>query len=211
MNFETNTPTTENSFENLKEEISRKIEAAKSNPLKVSRYLELEETIKKQKDKFFELGVKNEEDLLVDKKVKDEILASGAIVKTIPEYRELLEQVSRQYGLGEDWVVDLLAHENAHANVSQELEYDQIGYGTFFLSDDEGNLESIQPAHVHEEPGSWSPIEVIENGITSLEAPKAYGNEMSEADISERDEFVVEREKIRQRELEEVRSKLGLN
>ena len=77
---------------------------------------------------------------------------------------------------------------------------------------------SIQPAHIHEDPEHWSPIEVIENGIKTLEAPEAYGNEMSEADIAERDELLKRKEEAfaiaeekRQRDISEVRKSLGLN
>ncbi len=200
MNFETpGTVDTDSAFEKIKEEIALKIERASANPLRTSRYLELEGQIKAQKDTFFATGAKTEEDLVLDEAIKQEIIGSAAVVDTIPEYTEMLTQISRKYGLSEEWARDLLAHENAHANVSEQLGYDQIGYGTFFLSNDEGVLESIQPAHIHEEPNAWKAFEVIENGIKTLEAPQEYGNEMSEADISERDE------------LARIRTELGLN
>lgn len=214
MNFESNIVSEEivkdNSFEKIKVDISKKIEAAISNPLKTSRYIELDDTVKSQQQKFFKLGSKSPEDLELDNQITGEILKSGAIVETLPEYKELLNQVSKKFNLGEEWENDLIAHENAHANVSEELKYEQVGYGTFFLSNDEGVLESIQPAHVHIEPNSWSPIEVIENGIKTLEAPKEYNNEMSEADISERDQLISQREEIRKKELDEVRQRLGI-
>ncbi len=197
-------------FEEIKQEIAQKIEHAASHPIKTDRFVELEEKIQQQKQKFFEQGGKLPDDMVIDDQIKNEILASGAIVQTIPEYKELLEQIAKKYNLTKEWVIDLLAHENAHANVSEQNGYDQVGYGTFFLADEKGNLESIQPAHVHEDPKSWSPIEVIENGIKTLEAPQEYNNQMSEGDHIERDYLIQQREQIRAKELEEVRKRLGI-
>ena len=229
INIQQAPKTQENTFEQIKLEITKKVEAAKNNPLDINRYQELEKQIVDLKDKFFKSGSKSQEDLEIDEKIKQEILSHGAIVQTLPEYGEMLNQVASQYNLGKEWRDDLLAHENAHANVSQELGYDQIGYGLFFISEDEENLDprniapkkknliSIQPAHIHEDPTHWPPIEVIENGIKTLEAPETYGNEMSEADIAERDELIKRRgevskltEEKRQRDLSEIRKSLGL-
>lgn len=230
MNMQQSPKKEENTFEQTKVDIGKKIETAKNNPLDVNRYQELERQIVDQKNKFYKDGVKTPQDLELDEKIKQEILSHGAVVKTLPEYGEMLTQVSSQYNLGKEWRDDLLAHENAHANVSEELGYDHIGYGLFFISEEEENFDprniepkkkhliSIQPAHIHEDLERWSPIEVIENGIKTLEAPETYGNKMSEADIAERDELLKRKEEAfaiaeekRQRDLSEVRKSLGLN
>jgi hypothetical protein len=220
MNFEQTEKDSQNSFELLQKEISQKIEQAKQHPLKVSRYLELESLIKAQQQKLFREGIKTQEDIDLDTKIQEEIIAAAAIVKTIPEYKELLTQVSQQYNLGEEWINDLLAHENAHANAAEQIGYEQVGYGTFFLADENGSLVSIQPAHVHIEPNSWTPIEVIENGIRTLEAPDVYQNKMSEDDVLERDNLLMEKQKLeerkeaneiqRQEDLSAVRNSLGI-
>jgi hypothetical protein len=230
MNIQQTPKTEESDFEKIKVDIAKKLETAERNPLDVNRYQELEKQIADQKDKFFKEGIRSPEDLELDDKIKQEILSHGAIVKTVPEYGEMLDQVASQYSLGKEWRDDLLAHENAHANVSQQLGYDEIGYGLFFISEEEENsdprniapkkknLISIQPAHIHEDPAHWPPIEVIENGIRTLEAPEKYGNEMSEADIAERDELIKRKEEVqalaetkRQQDLAEVRKSLGIN
>lgn len=229
MNTQQTPKTEESSFEQIKVEIGRKIEKARNNPLDVNRYQELEKQMVDQKDRFYKDEDKSSQDLELDEKIKQEILSHGAIVETLPEYREMLNQISKQNNLGEGWRDDLLAHENAHANVSQELKYDPIGYGLFFISEEIENEDPrniaqkqkrifIQPAHIHTDPAHYSPIELIENGIKILEAPKDYGNEMSDADIDERDEllkrkqeFLAQAEEKRQRDLSEVRKNLGLN
>lgn len=191
-----NVPDEQSGFESIRQEIARKIELASMNPLRTSRYLELEGIIRSQKDKFFSSGIKTPEDIELDQKIRDEIIASAAVVETVSEFEEMLAQVAEKYGFGDEWAKHMLAHENAHANVSEEVGFRQVGYGMFFLADDSGRLEAIQPAHIDEDPDSWTPLEVIDSGIRRIEAPAAYGNALSDADVEDREELLRIRKKL---------------
>lgn len=218
-----------NSFEQIKLDITEKLEEAEKNPLDNNRFEELEKQIADQKDKFFKSGIKTPEDLKKDDEIEKEILSHGAIVETLPEYAEMLDQVSNKHGFSKEWRDGLLAHENAHANVGEQVGNESVGYGMFFISEEIAHEDArniapkikkihIQPAHIHHDPKHWTPIEVIENGIKTLEAPQTYGNEMSEADIAERDELLERKQEViaraeekRQQDLSEVHKSLGMD
>jgi hypothetical protein len=210
MNFEKQNNI--DNFENIKRQIKEKIDSAKDKAFNIDEFIKISGEIESQKNKFLETGGRTPEDLQKDEEIKKQIVDRSAIVDTIPEYREMLEQIAKEYNKSSEWVVDTLAHENAHANQAENLDYDINGFGGLFLKD-ENSVNQFQPFHLHEGKNNWEPIEVLEKEIITLEAPDKYGNKMSDDDIIEAESAKLlleqEKEKIRQAKITEARNKLN--
>ena len=138
----------------------------------------------------------------VEDMIEFEILHSTALADTIGEFRETLEQIRIEFGLTQEWVDDLVAHENAHANVARDTGHEWVGYGAVFIKDDNGQLSAVQPVHFTKPDLSWGPMELITKSIEVTEAPAVYGNKLSEGDVAN-----LEQDKAR---LEKIREQLGL-
>lgn len=198
-------------FEKLKIEIADKIKRAEANPLTSKELEEIERQIKFQKDKFLASGTRTPEDIAKDEEIKRRVLGSSAVVSTIPEYEEMLRQIAKKHEISnrEAWVRDTLAHENAHANTAQSLEYEMDGYAGIFIGDEQKKVVGFQPLHIHTSPNEWKPVELLTKEITVLEAPDKYENQMSDSDKAEKDEAVRQLEFLRQKDAKETRNRLS--
>ena len=171
-----------NHTEKTKEKVTQSLEQAKRNPIFESRITELESQLNTLKDTFIKQGSRSAEMLAEENAIEAEIMQSSALADNIPEYREMLSQIASSYGLSQEWADDLLAHENAHANVAEVTEHEWVGYAAIFIKDENNNLTSIQPVHFTKPQLSWGPKELLEKSIEVTKAPEEYGNRLSEGD-----------------------------
>jgi len=171
------------SLEKMRAEISTRIEQARNNPIAEARLVELEAELSKLTDDFIRIGSRDAGQISSEDAVENEILKSSAVADNIVEFKEMLGQLGATYGdaikggneSAEKWAEDLLAHENAHANVAQETGHEWVGYGAVFIKDEAGRISSIQPLHFTKPKLEWGPREVIEKNIGVTQAPEKYG------------------------------------
>lgn len=93
------------------------------------------------------------------------------------EFRELLIQVTKRYGFGEDFINKTLSHENAHALAAIKLDFRFDGYGLCLVDIGGGGYISAIPFLLYSEEGKS-----IDERIFVLKAPDLYGDEMSDDD-----------------------------
>lgn len=189
-------------LESMKARVAENIKKAKERPILESRLVKLEIILNAHRDKFIETGQRSAEAVAEEDMIEFEILHSTALADTIGEFRETLEQIRVEFGLTQEWVDDLVAHENAHANVARDTGHEWVGYGAVFIKDDNGQLSAVQPVHFTKPDLSWGPMELITKSIEVTEAPAVYGNKLSEGDVAN-----LEQDKAR---LEKIREQLGL-
>lgn len=203
-----------NQFEQIKLEVSQKIENAINNPIYESRLIELEEKLKNIRDRFIKTGKRNPEDNAQDDEIESELMKSSAVVETLPEFKEMLNQLSVKFGNKYNWIDNYLAHENSHANMAESTGHDLIGYAIVFIKDDQGNLSNIQPVHFNKPDLNWSPEEMLRKSIEVTNAPKEYEDKLSEGDIESLNNDKKSLIEIREREdkirISEIRNNLGL-
>lgn len=203
-------------LESVKLKIKEAIDRAKGNPIAESRLIEIESLNNKMVDNFIERGYHDREDIIQEDLIEAEILKSTALADNLVEYEEMLSQIASEYNLSEEWGKNLLAHENSHANISQSVDEDWVGYGAVFIKDDQGSLSSIQPLHLSKPKINWGPKEVVSKKIEVLNAPAVYENDLSEGDESDIELNKQRLEKIRLKEeaennrMTELRGKLGI-
>ena len=203
-------------LEKIKIKIKEAIETAKNNPIAESRLVEIEALNNKMLDNFIERGYHDTQDIVQEDLIEAEILKSTALADNLVEYQEMLSQIASEFGLSKEWVQDLLAHENSHANVSESVGEDWVGYGAVFIKDDAGVLTNIQPLHLSKPKITWGPRETIAKKIEVLDAPRVYENELSEGDVSDIELNQQRLEKIRLQEeatkkrIDEIRGELGI-
>lgn len=160
----------------LKETVSAKIETAITNAIPRDKLFKLE-------DELDELGKsKNLEAYEREDEIERELMASCVVAETIVEFKEVLIQVGKMYNKTEDWAEDLLAHENAHANVGEAVGYEVKGYIVLFSKDNAGRIYS-QPAVFSRSNRDWNTVEKAMKNIVMYEAPLKYGEVMSDGDI----------------------------
>lgn len=201
-------------FEQIKLKVSEKIEKAKNNPIYESRLTELEKKLKETRDKFIKTGKRNLEDNAQDDEVESELMKSCAVVETLPEFREMLNQLSVRFGNQYDWINSYLAHENAHANVAESTGHDLVGYATVFIKNDQGDLINIQPLYFTKANLNWGPEEMLRKSIEVTNAPEVYGDTLSEGDMEslQNDRKSLAEIKAREDKIKvgEIRNDLGL-
>jgi hypothetical protein len=204
------------SLEIVKTKIRESIEKAKNNPIAESRLSEIESINNKTVDNFIERGYHDPEDIIQEDLIEVEILKSTALAENLIEYEEMLHQISSEFGLSKQWAEDLLVHENAHANISEFVNEDWIGYGAVFIKDEEGFLSNIQPLHLSKPKITWGPKEMITKKIEVLDAPRVYENQLSEGDVldielnQKRLEKIKLQEENEKKRMTQIREELGM-
>lgn len=203
-----------NQFDQTKLKVSEIIENAINNPIYESRLIELEEKLKTTRDRFIKTGKRTPEDNAQDDEVESEIMKSSAVVETLPEFEEMLKQLSVKFGNEYNWINNYLAHENSHANVAESTGHNLVGYATVFIKDDQGNLSNIQPLHFNKPDLNWGPEEMLRKSIEVTNAPEEYGDRLSEGDIESLQNDKKSLAEIKEREdkirIREIRNDLGL-
>lgn len=171
-----------NPIEKMRAKVAERLKQARNNPISESRLMELEQKLDLGKDEFIETQHRSPDRVKEENMIEKEILRSSALADNLTEYTEMLQQIRTAYGLTQEWANDLLAHENAHANVAQETGHEWVGYAAVFIKDSDGNLISIQPLHFTKPNLSWGPEEMIAKNIEVTKAPEVYVNKLSEGD-----------------------------
>ncbi len=171
--------------EQLKKRILESIENAEKNPILIDRMIEIEKQLNILSEKAIERGCPLAEEMLEEDTLLAETIKSSAMSYNIVEFKELLNQLSTKFNLPKEWAEDLLAHENAHANVAIRQGAIWKGYGVIFMKDDSGQLVNLQPLNFIRSNPEWGPKETLNNSIESTEAPLKYGNALSEGDIED--------------------------
>lgn len=109
-------------------------------------------------------------------KIDTELEKHIVTVKTIAEFKLLMEKIGRNYYA----VMGTVAHENAHANMASSLGAIHSGYS--LLVTRKGNDFSYQPIALTNVRGEWDKKDQLEANIKIAGAPKEYGNKLSPGD-----------------------------
>jgi hypothetical protein len=200
------------SFEQIKDEVVKKIEQASGNPISEDRLGEIEDELKLLTDNFIETGNRSVEQLEAEKVLEEELFKSSAIVGNITEFRIMLDYLSEKFGSEHKWVENYLAHENAHASVAEATGHEFVGYATIFIKDNKNEIVGIQPLSFTKPQLEWGPEEMIKKGIETTEAPEKYSDKLSEGDETALILAKQRLEKIEQdkQRLSEIRKELGI-
>lgn len=160
-------------------EIKLAFEQAKNNPILDNRLAALEKEI-------VELGkIKNDQAFKREDEIEKEIFAHSLVVDDIMAFKEALLEVAKLCGQDDGWVMDMLAHENAHANMAQVAQYKVVKFMVLFIKDKTDKLISIQPACCFRSDPNLSKIESIVKRIAITDAARVYGNKPSPDDENE--------------------------
>lgn len=197
-------------IDNFRNRLRVAFEKAKSNPILVDRLAALEQEM-------LELGkIKNEQAFKREDEIEKEIFTHSVVVDDLVSFKYVLFEVAELCGEDEDWVVDMLAHENAHANMAQVAKYKVIKYMVLFIKDEDGKLVSIQPSCYFRSDPNLSKIESITKRIAITDAPRVYGNQLSPHDEGElerdRKELAILEmdDPKRKLEIDRIRRELGI-
>lgn len=159
----------------LREKVSTNIEVAMNNAITRERLFVLEDELDK-------LGRgRSDEALAREDKIEQEMLTSSVTAETLAEFKEVLTQVGKMHRKSEEWAEEVLAHENAHANVGEAVGYEMKEYIVLFSKDEAGGIYS-QPAVLSKSNKNWGTIEKAMRDILIYEAPQKYGEVMSHDD-----------------------------
>jgi hypothetical protein len=175
----------QNSLETLRKEIRERIEKVRHNPISQKRLQELESRMDAIFTRFSEKGERTTGEIKEEKNIISEISRHSVVVYGIAEFRLVLEEMAdyiKGFYTKED-IDDILAHENAHMNVASSLEYKISGYALTFIDSGDGNL-GVQPSCLFFMNENWNLKQTLNNTISSLDAPRKYGNSLSEKDIN---------------------------
>lgn len=155
-------------FNNLEKDINVKVSYAKEHAI--------------QLEEFDRLKMEGDLDSVNIQKIKKATIS----VETLPEARLALQIL----GFLNYEALDIIEHENAHANKADELgtasEYKGLhheGYNFIVINRGDGIFE-IQPQARVYIPDEWS--QEKQNAATELiaQAPEEYGNALSESDVA---------------------------
>lgn len=142
--------------------------------------------------------------MIKENELKEIMKASSVLVNTLPEFNELLKQVASIVRADQEWVQDILSHENAHANVATKTGHEWGGYAVLFIKNN-GRLSSLQPMFLYSAQDSWGEVEKLLKRIEVNRAPEVY-NQMLSTGHSDghgvRDNEAVLRDRARLKELE---------
>jgi len=105
-----------------------------------------------------------------------EIKSHTILVNTLPEYKILLDLTAYP-----ETVSYLLAHENSHMNVAQQLAVPIDGYALVVSKDEQGF--HYLPFVAYEVPHHWDRKKQIKAIMQIANAPDEYGNSLSPGDI----------------------------
>ncbi len=105
---------------------------------------------------------------------------ASIVVNTLYEARRAMELI----GFDQDSLIDILSHENAHANKAMQVGANFGGYKFVLVKDMDGGL-LIHPMAVISLPEDWNYEKRRELESQIIRAPDEYGNKMSEGDKEE--------------------------
>lgn len=178
--------------EQLKESVRQKIEIARANAILDSRLEELKGEMYKYSSR------QDEEARMQEDLIEKEILNSSVVAKDLTEFVEALRQIKEKYNQTDAWAKTILAHENAHANVSEQTGHPYGEYFIIFIKDENNNI-GIQPVYFNKPDRSWGEVEILIKRIATTDAPRVYGEELSPGDEED-----LEKDRRRLEELEET-------
>lgn len=139
----------------------------------------LDELIKVAKD-----NAPTEDELNSPDFSNDKLNLASVLVKTLPEFKILLSKLN----LKESDVIDILDHENAHANKAEflidkgKMDIEIEGYAITFIKDGNEDRFIYQPRIRVIYPENLSQTEKSNFRKQVIFAPEEYGNELSEND-----------------------------
>ncbi len=192
----------------LYETVRQKLNKAAGNPISESRLKDLN-------DEATRLGGRSDKEAWDrEEQIQNEILESSVVSDNLIEFREVLRQVAEMCGQDEEFVTDLLAHENAHGNVAEATGHDWVGYVAVFIKDEIGRLVSVQPAHFLKSNRKWGKIETILKRIMVTDAPRIYDNALSpgdEEDLKRDRAAIFEMERFDKEKITRIKKELGMN
>lgn len=157
------------SQEALKIEIEKIVEEVKARAMSLKDAKKATKTF----DKWYYSDNRSHDEEL--EAIQDAIMNSSITVQTLAEYRMVLENMTNPAEAEE-----ILAHENAHANIAQSLGADFIGYSLLICKDgDEFVFRGGAPYRL---PKEWSAEKKKAAHIRIYNAPEEYGEELSPTD-----------------------------
>lgn len=168
-------------LEAIKVEVSGIILEAAKNPISEKRFIELEDQYHVLKDQLLD-GADLAEFIRQAEILEAELLCSTALVGTMVEFREMLEQIDAIARFAPGEMEALIAHEEAHADDANEAGYEWIGYGLIFRKDASGEMH-MQAACFIKPNAEWGLEDMLLKDIKLSEAPMYKGQELSVGDI----------------------------
>lgn len=114
------------------------------------------------------------------KEIWSEFNRASVQVETLVEYKFLLEQVSQD----RNWIIETLAHENAHANTGEKLGAIPEGYTVTFIKKSDGKIEHLPAAIVNTK--NLDPEKEKHVIVEIAKAPESYeggNNYLSDGDL----------------------------
>jgi len=192
-------PTSQINLERIREEMRSRIVSAKDNAISPARFRELREQENTIQERFLERGTKDPEDEERLLEIKVEMLKACATANNLPEFRVLLEELSSAVvqPMDKNKINRWLAHENAHANVAENLGKKFLGYRILFVSDS-GEIKAI-PFFEYDDTENSSE-EILRNDRAILMAPLAYGDGVARSDIEDFNRKTLILRRIRRKE-----------
>jgi len=173
-----------NDWEQKKSEIDQKIEVLDKKRFAYKDYLQLQQYIENIE------GLT--QDQLFHARLLD-IIQKRSILKleTLPEFKYALEKLPNT---SKEWRTEMLAHENAHANVADKLGVEHFDYSLIFLEGkDEEKLYIPQASHINPEMiEGWTKQRQNEANLEITQAPEVYGGRLSESDKKEIEKIIME-------------------
>jgi len=119
-----------------------------------------------------------QQNLIELQKLDDEIAKHKIAVRTLVEYRMLMNMLGKNYYR----VNDVVTHENAHANKASSIGAIHEGYSVLVYKSKSGEGFSYQPLAHTDVPGTFNNKEKIEANFKIGFAPEEYGNHLSDGD-----------------------------
>ena len=107
--------------------------------------------------------------------IQDAVMNSSVIVQTLVEYIMVLEK-----SLGQNKAEEILAHENAHANVAMSLGAEFVGYTLLICKDKEGFV--IRGGAPYRLPLEWTDEKKKAAHVRIYTGPEEYGEKLSPSD-----------------------------
>jgi hypothetical protein len=196
------------SIEEMKVRIAERVDKAIGNPIVASRLSELEKKLSEYDDKFIETGHRSADQIIEEDKIEAELVSHSALADNLVEFTEMVDQIGTKYSFDigdvKKWAEDTVAHENAHANMSQVTGNDWVGYATLFYKNEDGGDPGFFPFVITKPKNEWGPKEVLTKDIERLNAPEMYGNKPSNSDVEDIAKTKEKLKKLEEREKQDA-------